>query len=285
MKDLHIDLLTGYVRISGFRLTPDTVLYIKMSKTDSMAPFLVSARINRFRVSGIDFLKAFWDKDIRIRLIMVQAPELEVHLYPPPHELKNSSPGKILLSIPLPKGIRSILLDKLVIRDANLSVVFHSGGKRTCIKVPHAGITATTVQIDEKHKSRTKIFNAEDIQVVLKDLVLETPDHMNALQFGTIRVSTGSSVAGIENLHLLPSFSRYEYSRKKGHQADRTDIQVRTIEMHQVELRKLIVEHKVIIGTIMVDGLIVDDFLDRRVAEISGYFPPMPQQALLKSGQ
>jgi hypothetical protein len=41
----------------------------------------------------------------------------------------------------------------------------------------------------------------------------------------------------------------------------------------------------VIIGTIIVDGLTVDDFLDRRTSEISGYFPPMPQQALLKSGQ
>jgi hypothetical protein len=285
IKSLFIDLVTGNIRISGFRLTPDTVIYRKLRETDTVAPILVSARITKLRVSGIDFLRALRDKDIAIKKILVQAPELDVHIYPPQSGGKKNGQKKILLAIPIPKGIRSIGLKLLQIREGKLTVYFHSPGKTTHIHVPDIGITATSFYIDSKPRSGNKIFNAEDIQLVLKNLVLETANKMNTIHFGVIRVSTGSSEIGIENFHFQPLFSRHEYCRKLGYQVDRLDVQAKSMRLKGVGLRDLVGEHKLIIGTIDVDGLVLDDYRDKRIPERAGFYPLMPQQALLKAKQ
>ncbi len=285
IRSLYIDVFTGSIRVNGFQLIPDTALYRKIRETDTVAPFLVYARVDRLRVTGIEFLKALRDKNVLIKKILVQSPELEVHLYPPPRLIKKTGPKKILLAIPLPAVLHSIGLGELQIRDGKLTVYFHSPEKTTHIHVPDIAITATSFFIDSKHKSSTAILNTKDITIELKNLVLETPDKMNTLSFGKIRLSTSSSDVTVNNFHLKPAFSKKDYSRKLGYQSDRLDVQVQSLHISQLDLRQMLVEHKLVISSVAVDGLLVDDYRDKRVPERRDFFPPMPQQALLKTKQ
>jgi hypothetical protein len=278
---LYINILTGNLTIRNLTLTPDTSLYRKLSASDTLPPLLFRIRIHYFRVSDFNVMNVIRNKKIDISGIHINTSEITLYRMReetkhPPKEKKKEK----ILSIPLPKGMNSIAIHEILFREGKFDFYDLSGESVIHQSIPSCSISIKNILIDTLHKDDGRIFNADDISIVLKGFSIRTKNKLNVVSLGEVGLSTGAQACYIKDFHLVPQYNRHDYTRKFGYQTDRLDILVPMLRVERLDLKKLITEGKFIAGLLTIDGLTVDDYRDKRIPRKPGFRPAMPQTGI-----
>lgn len=277
---VYINLLGGNITISDFSLTPDTALYRRKLPGDTLPPMLFRLNIKYLRVEDFRFLQALRKHEIVISGIGIHEPEITVfRMYKKPHT-SSADTGKQSMSIPLPAGLKSVAIGELLFARGTLDFYDLTGDTLVHQCIPSCSVSIKNVMVDSVHSRKSRLFNSDDITIVVNGFSVKTGNGMNLLSFGEIGLSTGKSSGYIRNFHLVPQYGMYEYSRKFGFQTDRLDITVPLLSMTRIDFSQLIFEGKLSAGLLEIDGLVVDDFRDKRIPRKPGLRPAMPQEAL-----
>ena len=283
MKSLSLNVITGRININGFRLIPDTVLYNKMAETDTMAPMLFAVTLEKLQVRGFNLRQILLEKKLSIREIVFASPDVTIIIKQPSKKTEKAVSDPNMLSIPLPKGLLSITIQRIRLTDGKLSVNNQVKSPAEKFEIPSMNLEIKNVIVDSVHRGLKRIFNADDIRITLRGISVKTKNGMYTITPGEIGLSTLNSSFWISDLTVKPNYSNYEFSRKLGYQMDRLDITVNKMAVKNINLRQLIINHKFIAGLINVEGLDVKDFRDKRVPMRPDFKPPLPQQALLNA--
>lgn len=283
LDNLKINLFTGRINLAGFHLQPDTALYTQRSLTDTLAPMLVDVRIAKFQVRGFTLKDVLLGKRIDLRKILIDKPEILILLKRTAPKAEKHASNPKMLSIPLPKGLISIEVDLLQLSQGKLTVEDHTKPTIERFSIPSIDITFEHILVDSTHVGLKRILNTDDIRIALNGLEIKTKNGMYTIHPGKIELSTGKSSLVIHNLKVSPNYNRYDFSRKLGYQMDRMEISISKLELQRLDLRQLLINRKFIAGKIVVDGLILDDYRDKRVAVRPNFKPPLLQTALVKA--
>jgi hypothetical protein len=283
IRGLHINLLIGRISLTGFRLVPDTVVYNRLKKEEPLSPMLFTARIEIFRVLGLDFKKAILDKEISIRRIDIENPDIVIRIYPSPVEPKDTSTTHRMLAVPLPKALVSISIGHVKLKDGKLTVIDAVKTPADTFLIPRINVLVTNFLVDSVHQGKRRIFNSDDITLSLSGLKIKTKNGMYRISSGEIGLSTGRSEAWIGDLKIEPLYSEHDFSRKLGYQTDRMNIAIGRIAMHGLDLRQAMIHRKIIARCVEIEKLNVDNYRDKRVPARKNFFPPLPHQALMKA--
>ncbi len=283
LQRLSINLLNGRINLLGLHLVPDTALYAKRSKTDTLAPMLIDARISKFQVRGFSIRDILINRKVDIGKILINAPELTIILKRASTKAEKQASNPRMLAIPLPKGLQSLCVHEIRLEKGKLTIDDQSKQPAEKFMVPVIDIAFDNLLVDSTHKGIQRILNTDDIRIGLKGIVLKTKNGMYTIAPGEINLSTGKSLLSVSNLKITPNYSRKDFSRTLGYQMDRMEISIGKVSLQNLDLRQLLVNRKFIAGTVLVDGLVVDDYRDKRVPMRPDFKPLLPQQGLLKS--
>jgi hypothetical protein len=283
MRGLYIDLFTGKIKVTGFKLTPDTAVYRELSKTDSLSPILVTASVENFQVQGIDLMKALLDRDILVSMIIVRSPAVQVVFMKPSKRSGKGGPGKNNLTLPLPKGLHSVVVQTIVLTGGRLTLIDQTKTPAQKFVIPSLEVEAKNIVLDPKHSPANRIFNADDIHLEAKGVKFRTKNTMYTVSFNEIGLSTANSSAWVKDLRVKPNYPEEKFSRVLGYQADRFDITIREVRLSQLDVRGILLERKLIAGKLTVDGMTLEDYRDKRIPLRPDFRPLLPQQALVKA--
>jgi hypothetical protein len=104
LEKLNINLFLGRITLGGFHLKPDTALYDERSLTDTLAPMLIDAKIDKFQVRGFTLRDILLNRQVDISKILINAPEITIFLKRTAPKAEKHASNPKMLSIPLPKG-------------------------------------------------------------------------------------------------------------------------------------------------------------------------------------
>jgi len=283
MKDLNLNVITGKVTIDGFRLIPDTLLYNKLAETDTLSPMLLDINMEEFQVRGFSLREILVNKKLSIRKIEFTSPVVTIYIMQPSKKHEKAAANPNMLSIPLPKGLVAINIQRIILKEGKLTVYNQVKSPAEKFEIPSMNLEIKNIIVDSAHRGLRRIFNADDIQLTVRGMSIKTKDGMYTITPGEIGLSTLSSTLWVNDLQIKPNYSNYDFSRKLGYQMDRMDITIKKLAVKNLNFRELMINHKFIAGLITVDSLDLDDFRDKRVPMRPDFKPPLPQQSLLAS--
>ena len=283
IRQLSISLIAGNVSINGFEMTPDTIRYKQLRENDSVSPVMISLKVGKLKIRGLNLKKLIQDKVLTINRISIESPELTVVMEPIQKPATAKQKSKPQLTIPLPKKLVSIEVGSVILSKGKLTLTDMGGEVPATYHVPGIDVVVQGIRVNSRSAGDPRILNADDITVKLYKPEIKTKNGMYSIFLGEIGVSTGQSKAWIRELKVTPLFSQFDFTRELGYQTDRLVVQINKIDLDSFDLRQMILARKVIIGKVTVDGLNVDDYRDKRVPMRQNFFPKLPQQALLAS--
>ncbi|MFH1936846.1 MAG: hypothetical protein ABIK52_04720, partial [Bacteroidota bacterium] len=276
---LYYGIFGGNLYIRNFSLLPDSAVYNAMDP-DSAPSMLLSLNVNNLTVQDIHLKKALFSRRIEVKRIVVNSPELKLW------RKKVSIPdttGKIpdtTQSIPLPKGWDYISVGKINLRTGSLTYIDQVPDTVKEFVIPSIDIQLVNLWVDSTWKTDPRIYNTDDIVVILRDIRQQTGNGMYAMLFGEVGISTGQNLLYVDRFHLEPLFNRHDFSRKLGYQTDRMDVHAGKITLSGIDWRELMLDKRLVAGKLQIDSLELDDYRDKRVPMRPGFKPPMPQQLI-----
>jgi hypothetical protein len=279
---LTFNVLSGNLTIKKFSLVPDTAFYRIHSCKDTMAPLLVKIKLEKINIKGFRVLEALIHRRIDLSRILFSGTEVTVYRMKIPPKQSEEKHKEKILSIPLPKGLHSIEIGEFITENAKLDFIDCSCDSIIVNSFPTCDIFIKHILVDSTHKGKTRLFNADDIRITLGTFSLPMRNGMNKLSFGEIGFSTASSELYINDFHLEPLYSKFDYTRKLGFQTDWADVRVSRLILRRINLPSLLSEGKITVGLVEIDSAFLNDYRDKRVALKPGYTPPMPQELLRK---
>lgn len=278
---IYIDFLNGNLTIRGVTLNPDTARYRKMMAGDTLSPMLFRVRIRFFKVENFRVMEVFREKKLNISDIKILEPEIALfRMQAKTRESPEEKKGQRIMSIPLPKGLNSIAIGEILFKKGTFDFYDLTGDSVIHQSIPSCTISVRNILVDSLHQGKMRLFNSDDISVVMNGLSFKTPDGLNLISLGEIGLSTAGSTFYIKNFQLIPQYDRAEYSKRFGWQTDRLDIRVDQLRFDRLDFRRLLFEGKFIAGRLSVGGLDLDDYRDKRVPRKPGFRPAMPQDGL-----
>jgi hypothetical protein len=283
MESLSLNVITGGITIDKFSLIPDTALYNKMAETDTVSPMLIAINVDKFQVRGFSLRQILLHKKLIIGKIEFTSPDVTIIIKQPSKKQEKVAANPNMLSIPLPKGLTAINIQRIRLTDGKLTINNQIKNPAEKFEIPSMNLEIKNIIVDSVHRGVKRIFNADDIQLTVRGMTIKTKDGMYTIIPGEIGFSTQTSTFWVNDFRLKPNYDNYEFSRKLGYQMDRMDISIKKLTVKYLNMRQLFVDHKFMAGFIKVEGLDVDDFRDKRVPMRPDFKPLLPQQALLKS--
>ena len=280
---LNINILNGNLTIWNLSLIPDTVEYRKREAKDTLPPALFKLKIKKFRIKDFHIMDAIRHRKIDINGIHIENPEITIlRMQEKTRQSSADKKSEKIMSIPLPKGFNSVAIKEILFIKGRFDFIDLSGDSVIHRSIPSCTISIKNILVDSVHQGKKRLFNSDDISIVLNGLSIPTKNKLNLISFGEIGLSTSKNSVCIRDFHLIPQYNRQDYMKKSGWQTDRLDILVPMITLYRLDLRQLIFEGKFQAGLLEVSDLVVDDYRDKRIPRKPGFKPPMPQDGLRK---
>jgi len=278
--NLSLNVLSGNLTLDKFSLVPDTAFYHAHVHTDTMAPMLFKVNLDKLRIKGFRVMDAVVDRRIDVSRILFSGPEVTVYRMKIPPKKNEEKHKEKMMSIPLPKGLTSIEIGEFIVENAKLDFVDCSHDSITVNSFPTCNIHIKHILIDSTHQGKARLFNSDDIRITLGAYSMILKNGMNKISFGEIGLSTAAKEVYINDFHLEPQFSKFDYTRKLGFQTDWMDIRINKLRLQRMDLRALLFEGKMKAGLLEIDSLVLEDYRDKRIARKPGFKPPMPQDGI-----
>jgi len=260
------------------------ILPIGPGNNKKSKPVTVELTLPSFFVKKFDLEQFLFNRDLRIEGINIVHPEITLNQHP---EIQTRSrKGNVVISVhpELKTPFRSMEIGILTLTDG----IFHYNNGETDssrrMTLDRINTTIKGFSYDSTHtqKGKSMLFFCEDIDLRTGGYKLLTKDSMNTLSIAGLHLSTRTSTLVLDSFALTPNYPEYEYARKLGYQTDRMKLTTTRISMERLDFGKLVEEQTIIAGRVRVDGMILDDFRDKRMEFPTWKRPPMIQQAIRK---
>ncbi|MBN1198393.1 MAG: DUF748 domain-containing protein [Bacteroidales bacterium] len=274
---IYYGLFNGNLYVRKMTITPDTSVYNAMDP-DSAPAMLISLSVKFMKVIDLQLRNVLVKSRLVVQCIEVDKPELNIwrmKAHAPDTAVQSAD---TIHSIPLPKKLNYVSVGEILMKAGSLSFVNDTTDSAMELIVPSFDIRIINLWVDSAWRTDPRIFNTDDITLVLREIRQQSGNGMYAIHFGEVGISTSLHQVYVNRLHLEPLYNRHDFSRKLGYQTDRLDIEAGRITLSGVDWKELLREEKLIAGKLRIDSLVLDDYRDKRVPMRPGFKPPMPQQ-------
>ena len=284
---LYYGIFGGHLYIRDFSLIPDTAVYNDMKAADSAPPMLIQLHVDKLNVYDLHLKKVIFRKIVDVKRIVIKSPDLKIMRMK--EVVKDTAIQEAdtarqeidtTQSILLPKGWELITIGEILLETGSLGFIDRSSDTVNEFTIPSFDIRISNLWVDSTWRTDPRIYNTDDIVVILRGIRQKTGNGMYALSAGEIGLSTRQNQVYVKNFHLEPMYNRYDFTRKLGFQTDRMDIQIEKISLLRIDWCELMFHKRLIAGKLQIDSLVMDDYRDKRIPMKPGFKPPMPQQLI-----
>ncbi|MEI7897122.1 MAG: hypothetical protein WCJ26_08805 [bacterium] len=277
-RSLEVNSYPANILLQGVKVTP-----LKSWKEKPGNGSMATVTIPEIRFSGFYFDRAIFDNEWLLNGIYVENPMVSVEMRQDGTE--KSATGHIDPAnvITMPPFIKTISVPEISVSGASAGLIVHGPAGIRTWSLADVMLEVTRFRVDSASRANpagAPLFNAGDITLAARGFSRISPDSMYAYSFARFGFSTGKESAFLDSVAVTPLFSRPEFSRKTGRQADQINLLIPVIELSKLDFRKLISDRQLSVSKVKIAGLKFTDYRDKRLPPETNLHPFMPGRML-----
>lgn len=265
LDGIGINLFLGRIYLEAPKLIPDTILYQKLKQNNIAPPSLYTFSAEYVRLSAIDFRSLYLRRELDVGLLMVNQPKLKLVKDLDIKQPEQKSGSKNLYQL-ISKVFRSVTVDEIKVVDGDVVYKRTKGTKTTTIEINNFTILLDEVLVDSlSNIDSSRFFYAKNIRVQVDNYIYSTPNKQYDLKIGQFNLSTKDSSILLQNVAMIPRYSKLEFAHKVGEQIDRFNIKADSVSIAGVQLKTLLFDERIIADHITIIKPTIESFRDKNV--------------------
>jgi len=232
-------------------------------------------------IKGFYFDKAIFTRQWFMDEIIIEEPSIvmerrltEKHA----PELKNLFPGQ---KIKFPLFMESVDVGKIMIKNGSFDLKMTAKDTEKSYSLSNINIAADRARIDSVALGNPETalpFFCQDITFSSGGNKWIAKDSMYTYSFTGFGFSTKARQAYLDSFAMTPNFSKFDFSRKIGHQIDRFVVKAPRVKLEYLDFQKLIHNQEIYARRMTIDGMIFESYRDKRVEFPKSQRPPLLPQ-------
>ncbi len=257
-----------------------TIIPLKTVGMESKHKKVFYASIPELKLNGFYFDKAIFEKKWMLDHIAVNNPSIMIGL-------NSGDSGKkgISTKINLPPMMKKFEIATMSVVNANadIKIANKNGTKSWLLNGVNLDIAHFLVDsLTQANPGKTPLFNSNDLTFFSRGFSWISTDSMYTCSMTGFGFSTLKNNIFIDTVSVIPRYSRADFSRKIGYQADRLQLMIPHTRIERCNFRKILSDFSLHAGRLELQGLVVEDYRDKRMPFPEWQRPLMPCQAIRK---
>lgn len=250
IRSLRTSIIGKSVFLSG-------CLFKSTNQSKDSTQYVVSAR--RIHLVNIDLMHFIRHKDLMISAIVLH--DLKIRIAGQGRKQKERE--KFSLYAILRKQMKSLLIRRIRIKDAELSIHTGSGEDKVAITSRDNEINVLNLYVDSSVDHSGRVFKAEKLDVSVYRFAYTTADSFYSFKVKRIYASYGSGILSMDSISLQPNYGKQEFSRRFGHQTDRLDIKAESLVFYNADIKSFFESTAFVSNNASVSHLDIEAYRDR----------------------
>lgn len=210
IKEIEPDVVNSTLDAKNVVLLPDTAALQNLEKERQAPDDVFKITCGSLHIDGIAIVAFLAKNKIDVGTISFNNPVIEVV-----HQKKSYNKAQtnaLTLYQRIAKQMKHIGIDKIIVHNGTLSSrdVKHT----TVTKFNDITINLSSILIDSTTQfDKSRFFFAKDGEIITKNFVLPTKNHLYNLTIGSITISTANKNLKALNVAFKPHYSKLEFSK------------------------------------------------------------------------
>lgn len=285
-KTLDIHPINGNLKLTNFKLIPDTAVYKKLDAEKAAPDNLYELEVSALVIKNANAKQAVTTKELKVADIIINKPKLII--YNNRRDYNDTLAVKKRDHKPLHQLLKNIFKDvkigQIDLRDIDFTFVNQSNidEKRTSLK--NLDITITDIKIDSSAAlDKSRVYYTKDVTVNIKDYKIVTPDSLYIVKLENLNFSTSKNLLSLRQVKLEPRLSKNKFHKKLGHAQDRYNLTFNEINIQDFDFDLFLNRQKLYTKTLSINNAKIDIYnnnaYQKMIKNKTGKFP---HQQLLK---
>jgi len=283
-SDFDLNIHSGNATIYNFKLMPDTLVYNRLVKERKAPDNLFILTVKTLSIKNVGAKKAYREKILDIDDITIDKPNLTVisKRYDFNDTVKVGKP-KTPYQI-IKKVLKQLHIDSIALNDISLHYINKNKPVIKQTSLQHIDIAVSDIFIDSlSGQDPKRFYYTKDINVTVHDYHTGTPDRLYNAKLKKIFFSTAQRRIQLDNISLLPRYSRNDFYTKTGVTGDIYNLKFKRIDIDDIDLQDFFRAQNLYAGVMNIKGADVQIYTDNAYkGKKSSKIGKDPEQSLQK---
>ena len=279
---ISVNIFNSSVKIKNLNICPDSLFLKNTKNTNKKFSTLYEAHIPFIKLSGIKFLKAYYNKIIDINKFIIRKPDIKVFKLNglAKTETNKKTTKKFSFDSIDIKPLVSINVNKFNIFKSSLEV-FEANKKTPNISIKSFSFLLTDLIIDPNNSEKDKrSIDFKDFKININNPNYILPNNLYKIHFDNAHICYTKSNIFIKSFKLIPLYDRVTFGQKIEFQTDIAELSINKIELKDFDFDELIFNKKLNLRFIDICELKTNIYRDKRMPFNYNNFPKLPQESV-----
>ena len=283
-SDFDLNIHSGNATIYNFKLTPDTLVYNRLVKQRKAPDNLFILSVKTLSIKDVGAKRAYREKILDIDNITIDKPILTViskrySFNDTVRVGKPKTPYQIIKKV-----LKQLHIDSIALNDISLHYINKNKSVIKQTFLQHIDIAISDIFIDSlSGQDPKRFYYTKDINVTVHDYHTGTADRLYNAKLKKIFFSTAQRRIQLDNISLLPRYSRNDFYTKTGVTGDIYNLKFKRIDIDDIDLQDFFRAQNLYAGVMNIKGADVQIYTDNAYkGKKSSKIGKDPQQSLQK---
>jgi len=251
---LDLDEVSGFLRVTNLRITPDTAMFSQQISEEKNLPLLIDIKIPELIVRGVKTPEAMINKSIEGRRLEIKNPQVHCYYHKPEKDSAVSGTNKEIYE-QLLGNLNLISADSIDISDATLTISDFID-KRELLKLDSINVQLLDVLIDSTHQSdSSRFYFSKSAHASIASVSFGTKNKTYDFKMDSVDFDTDKKVLFLHTFRVIPLMSEKAFAKFSKVQKDRLNIAARNITVSEIDIPALsrgdLIAEEMKLGSIM----------------------------------
>jgi len=281
---LNLSILKSSFTGVNVKFSYDSLLNTSLLPENMKQNSLMAFDIPRIEVNGINYFDIILKKEIYVKSVAVQQPQIKIHQFKKPKVKKTLGETEAEIIAKLSKRFKKFNIEELKLIDADFFLKNTVKKKKSSVFMED--ITGKIVDFDIdtlKNNNPKRLLLSKDISLHFHKYAFVMKDSMYNVNLNEIGVSSLKSKIYVNDFSMMPRYGQYEFARKYGLQKGVMYIEGKKLQAQGIDFRELIENKTFDIKMVEADAFKMHIFKDKQLSEDTLIRPVMPLNLIRRS--
>jgi hypothetical protein len=286
IRDVGGNIFFGNIRVKDIEIVPDSSLLLALKDGTASTSTAFAVKIPLLRITGVNIYDAVVNTNIGLNSIEVRKAKIKIYKGKAHKIDKNAKQEKTKVarfdpdSIYL-KNVTGLSIGKVSLVDNEFQIWDLENDKEVIVnKLSQFSLTDFYIK---KHEGVKHFFylDVNKLRINIAKEEFDLPDGNYKLSFNQLDFSVSDSTIRIREFEFKPTWKdKFKMAAQWKFTKEIYDLEAEEIEVHSIDLYKLVTEGEVYIDSITLNNIDLNILKDKRYPFDESKRPALPQQSL-----
>ncbi len=258
LDKLSINPWTRSITISDLIVAP--------SKQELLSKAQYVFRAQELRVLSVDLLSYFNDKDLVIRAVEFDEPQISIFQGSDrfPRKKADSLLADFSLYELISEKLNSVSIGQIDIMNSHLNVFKNGTDTLSVFSSNDNSLAIKDFEVNSRTDKAEKLFSAKKFEIVLNNFSCQLGDGMYTLFGRRLHTSYTDSILTLDSLLLIPNFDKKEFAEEAGKQVSRINLMASKVVCDKMDVKLLFEYNWVVVKKLDLAGCVINVHRDNR---------------------